>query len=65
MPALRRIPSDSVGYLDLFKGRHNDPDGHYLDYYADVGGGGSSLTWQAAANFSYDYKKFTGIVGYR
>lgn len=48
-----------------FKGRHNYPDGHYLNYYADVGGGGSSLTWQAVANFSYDYKKFTGVVGYR
>jgi hypothetical protein len=48
-----------------FKGRHNYPDGHYLNYYADVGGGGSSLTWQAVANFSYDYEKFTGVVGYR
>jgi hypothetical protein len=48
-----------------FKGRHNYPDGYYLNYYADVGGGGSSFTWQAVANFSYDYKKFTGVVGYR
>jgi hypothetical protein len=47
------------------KGRHNYPDGHYFNYYADVGGGNSKLTWQAAANFAYDYKKFTGIVGYR
>lgn len=48
-----------------FKGRHNYPDGYYLNYYADFGGGGSKLTWQAAMNFSYDYKKFTGIAGYR
>jgi hypothetical protein len=48
-----------------FKGRHNYPDGYYFNYYADIGGGGSSLTWQAAANFSYDYKKFTGVAGYR
>jgi hypothetical protein len=47
------------------KGRHNYSDGHYLNYYADVGGGDSKITWQAAANFSYDYKKFTGLVGYR
>lgn len=47
------------------KGRHNYSDGHYLNYYADVGGGDSKLTWQAMANFAYDYKKFTGIVGYR
>lgn len=48
-----------------FKGRHNYSDGHYLNYYADIGGGDSKLTWQALVNFAYDYKKFTGIVGYR
>jgi hypothetical protein len=48
-----------------FKGRHYYPDGYYFNYYADVGGGDSRLTWQAVANFAYDYKKFTGIVGYR
>lgn len=48
-----------------FAGRHNYPDGHYFNYYADVGGGESKLTWQAQANFAYDYKKFTGIIGYR
>ena len=48
-----------------FKGRHHYPDGHYLNYYADVGGGDSKLTWQAMVNFAYDYKKFTGIIGYR
>lgn len=48
-----------------FKGRHNYPDGYYLNYYVDVGGGASKLTWQATANFSYDYKKFTTVVGYR
>ncbi len=48
-----------------FKGRHNFPDGYYLNYYADVGGGGSSLTWQTLAGISYDYKKFTSVVGYR
>ena len=47
------------------RGRHNYPDGHYLNYYADVGGGDSKLTWQALVNFAYDYKKFTGIIGYR
>lgn len=47
------------------KGRHNYPDGYYFNYYADVGGGDSKLTWQALVNFAYDYKKFTGIVGYR
>ena len=30
-----------------------------------MGGGNSKLTWQAMANFAYDYKKFTGIIGYR
>jgi hypothetical protein len=48
-----------------FKGRHYYPDGYYFNYYADVGGGESKLTWQAVANFAYDYSKFTGIVGYR
>jgi len=48
-----------------FKGRHYYPDGYYFNYYADVGGGDSKLTWQGVANFAYDYKKFTGIVGYR
>lgn len=48
-----------------FKGRRNFSDGHYLNYYADVGGGDSKMTWQAMANLAYDYKKFTGIVGYR
>ncbi|MGB7452162.1 MAG: hypothetical protein WBM36_08555 [Lysobacterales bacterium] len=48
-----------------FRGRHNYDDGHYLNYYADVGGGNAKLTWQAMANFSYDFKKFTGIAGYR
>ena len=47
------------------KGRHNFPDGHYFNYYADIGGGYSKLTWQTAVNFAYDYKKFTGVVGYR
>lgn len=47
------------------KGRHNYPDGYYFNYYADVGGGYSKLTWQTAVNFSYDYKKFTGVLGYR
>ena len=47
------------------RGRHNYPDGHYFNYYADVGGGESKLTWQAMANFAYDYKKFTGVIGYR
>lgn len=47
------------------KGRHNFPDGHYFNYYADVGGGDSKLTWQALVNFAYDYKKFTGTIGYR
>lgn len=47
------------------KGRHNFPDGHYFNYYADIGGGHTKLTWQTVANFAYDYKKFTGIVGYR
>jgi len=48
-----------------FKGRHYYPDGYYFNYYADVGGGDSKLTYQGVANFAYDYKKFTGIVGYR
>ncbi len=48
-----------------FRGRHDYPDGHYFNYYADVGGGESKLTWQAMANFAYDYKKFTGLIGYR
>jgi len=48
-----------------FKGRHYYPDGYYFNYYADVGGGDSKLTWQGVANFAYDYKKFTGIIGYR
>ena len=48
-----------------FKGRHNFPDGYYFNYYADIGGGFSKLTWQSAVYFSYDYKKFTGVVGYR
>ncbi|MGA9572729.1 MAG: hypothetical protein WBS20_02145 [Lysobacterales bacterium] len=63
----RRVSgSDSVwdGVIG-FKGRHNYPDGYSFNYYADVGGGDSKLTWQLASNFSYDYKKFTGIVGYR
>lgn len=47
------------------RGRYNFEDGHYLNYYADVGGGNAKLTWQALANFAYDYKKFTGIIGYR
>ena len=47
------------------KGRHNFPDGYYFNYYADIGGGYSKLTWQTAVNFSYDYKKFTGVLGYR
>jgi len=48
-----------------FKGRHYYPDGYYFNYYADVGGGDSRYTFQGVANFAYDYKKFTGIVGYR
>ena len=46
-------------------GRHNYSDGHFLNYHADVGGGDSKLTWQAVAAFGYDYKKFTGLIGYR
>jgi len=48
-----------------FKGRHYYPDGYYFNYYADVGGGDSRLTYQGVVNFAYDYRKFTGIVGYR
>jgi len=47
------------------KGRHNFPDGHYFNYYADVGTGGAKLTWQVFAGFAYDYRKFTGAIGYR
>ena len=47
------------------KGRHNFPDGYYFNYYADIGGGYSKTTWQTAVNFAYDYKKFTGVLGYR
>jgi len=47
------------------KGRHNFANGYYFNYYADIGGGYSKTTWQTAVNFSYDYKKFTGVVGYR
>jgi len=47
------------------RGTHHFPDGHYFNYYADVGAGDSKLTWQALANFAYDYKKFTGKIGYR
>ena len=63
----RKIPAgDNIwdGVIG-FKGRHNFSDGHYVNYYADIGGGGSKTTWQAVANFAYDYKRFTGIVGYR
>ena len=58
--------SESVwdGVIAL-RGTHHFPDGHYFNYYADVGGGGSKLTWQALADFAYDYKKFTGKIGYR
>lgn len=48
-----------------FRGTHHFPDGHYFNYYADVGAGDSKLTWQAVADFAYDYKKFTGKIGYR
>lgn len=47
------------------KGRHDFPDGYYFNYYADIGGGYSKTTWQTAVSFSYDYKKFTSVVGYR
>lgn len=47
------------------RGRHNYADGHYLRYYGDVGGGDSKVTWMAVAEFAYDFKKFTGVAGYR
>lgn len=65
---LKRKESRSGNVWDAvigFRGRHDYPDGHYFNYYADVGGGQSKLTWQAMANFAYDYKKFTGLIGYR
>jgi len=63
---IKRSNQDSGwdGVIGL-KGRHNFPDGYYFNYYADIGGGYSKLTWQTAVNFSYDYKKFSSVVGYR
>lgn len=37
----------------------------YLTYYADVGAGGSDLTWQALAAVNYRFGKVDAVFGYR
>ena len=37
----------------------------YANYYADIGAGGSKITWQAKVGFGYHFNKFTGTFGFR
>lgn len=37
----------------------------YLNYYADVGTGGSKRTWQALASVGYRFSKVDAVFGYR
>lgn len=40
-------------------------DKWYMNYYGDVGGGGSDLTWQARLGLGYRFDKVDAIFGYR
>ena len=47
------------------KGRANMTDKLYLDYYLDIGTGGSKMTWQALAGLGYQFKHLDAVAGYR
>ena len=48
-----------------FKGRSELSEGTYLTYYGDVGAGDSKITYQAAAAWGYEFKRWDGVIGYR
>lgn len=58
--------SDDVidGVVGL-RGRTSLNDRWYLSYLADVGAGGSDLTWQALAGFNYRFNRIDAGFGYR
>jgi hypothetical protein len=47
------------------EGKKTINDKWYMDYYGDIGTGDSDLTWQAKVGFGYQFKKFTGTLGFR
>lgn len=40
-------------------------DRWYVNYYVDVGAGGSDLTWQALAGVNYRFSRVDAVLGYR
>jgi len=68
--APRRISSEgSESWWDAyggFKGRYNITDKWFVPFRADVGGGGSTLVWQAMAGIAYQFNPmFDMKLGYR
>ena len=47
------------------RGKRTVSDKWYLNYYADIGGGDSKMTWQAVVGAGYKFKKMDGVFGYR
>jgi len=47
------------------KGKYNINKQWYLPYYADIGTGGSDLTWQALAGVGYNFKWGDVVLAYR
>ena len=47
------------------RGKRTVSDEWYLNYYADIGGGDSKMTWQAVVGAGYNFKKMDGVFGYR
>jgi hypothetical protein len=52
-------------FLLGFEGKTLINDQWYVDYYADVGSGGSKLTWQAKLGMGYEFNKWTATFGVR
>lgn len=63
---IKASESDSVwdGVVGI-KGRINLNDKWYMPYYADVGTGGSDLTWQVLAGIGYTFKWGDMLLAYR
>jgi hypothetical protein len=56
---------DIVDAIVGVRGRTALGDKWYLNYLADIGAGGSDLTWQALAGLNYRYSKVDAAFGYR
>jgi hypothetical protein len=67
-PGPGRSESESDSNTDAvigLRGAVNFSEKWYMNYYADIGAGGSDLTWQALAAINYRFRPLDIALGYR